>query len=781
MSGAIDEDTAETVAEGRAALGSFVVSARSHLRKVFVVWVAFFLGTIYFLMAWGWEFLKDVTEKQMTASVAEEVEIIALTPFDVILLQVKIGAIVGIIFALPVLLYYSRDGLKARGMWPTVPVARWKVALLGLLSLLLLAGGIVYGYFVFFPVMFNFLATNAINAEIQPKYSIVKHTEFIFFLTLSFGLAAQLPLAMSGLSYTGIVRYETFRDKWRYAIVGIFAFGALFSPPDPFTQLMWATPLIVLYGLSLYLAKVVVTLKRGSDEAGVGGILRRRAPQIAGAGVLGGGAAYAAVSYDAVGWVNATLLPALPSAVRPGPLPTVPALLGLDPTPALAVVTGVAALVTVVLASMYAIYDSLDASGTPPPASPDPADVDVADLDEAGVRAAPDEVFADMTEEQALGHAQRAMDEDDPDRAQAILDRYDAVAAAEGADGEAEAADEAGEAAATGEAAAGEGAAAGEAADDAEREVATAEAPGARASRGDDGDVVTETATGVVNAFTDEETTEDDIGGWYYDLQFIFESLTSKMFRIAGVFIGVMAVVFFWLYSGGLGQVKASFLRSLPAEVRPDDVDVIALHPVEALIFEVKISVVIGAVAVLPMVLYHAWPALQERGLVSGDRRIFFGWGGAVVAGLVGGSALGFGFIAPALISYLVSDSIQAGMVIFYRINNFMWLVVFTTVGIGLLADVPVTMVLFYFGGIASYRTMRGRWREVTIASFVAAALFTPATTLSMFLVAIPTMLAYWVGLGLLWLLTLGGRREKPPGRGVGEDDVIDVGSAAGD
>ncbi len=49
---------------------------------------------------------------------------------------------------------------------------------------------------------------------------------------------------MTGLSYAEIVPYELFRDKWRHAIVGIFAFGALFTPPDPFTQIMWAVPLV---------------------------------------------------------------------------------------------------------------------------------------------------------------------------------------------------------------------------------------------------------------------------------------------------------------------------------------------------------------------------------------------------------------------------------------------------------------------------------------------------------------------------------------------------------
>src|SRR6056297_4176730 len=91
---------------------------------------------------------------------------------------------------------------------------------------------------------------------------------------------------MSGLAYTGIVQYETFRDKWRYAIMGIFVFGAVASPPDPFTQIMWATPLILLYAFSLYLTKVVVTVKRGSEQLSFAGVVRDNWVRMVGVPVL---------------------------------------------------------------------------------------------------------------------------------------------------------------------------------------------------------------------------------------------------------------------------------------------------------------------------------------------------------------------------------------------------------------------------------------------------------------------------------------------------------------
>ena len=320
-----------------------------------------------------------------------------------------------------------------------------------------------------------------------------------------------------------------------------------------------------------------------------------------------------------------------------------------------------------------------------------------------------------------MGYASQAMEDDDPEKAQAILDRFDEAEAADLEEGEGE-----------------------EAAED---------------------DPVTSTVAGMADAFTEEETTEDDIGGWFYDLRFIFESLTSKMFRLVAVFMIVLGGVFTFLYRGGIGVIREDFLSRLPAEVRPEMgsgenvLNIVTLHPVEALVFEVKIATLLGAVAVLPLVLYYAWPAMKERGLAAGNRNVFGLWSVTIAVGLVAGSALGYTLVAPSIISWLVADAIRAEMIISYRVSNFFWLVFFTTAGIGLLADVPLTMWLFERGGLVSFDAMKDRWREVTIAIFAVAGLATPDSLYTMFLIAIPLSVAYLIGLGGLWVVTLDGRR----------------------
>ena len=725
MSSALDADTRRQLGETTATARAMLRAAQKDLQKVFIVFLIGFVGTFYALRLYVWEFLYNVTESRMAEDVGESFEVIAQTPFDVILLQAKIGLIIGVIVSLPAFLYFARDALRARGWWPQAPVARWKLALLGLFAAGLFGGGAAYGYSVFFPVMFGFLAGFGFDAGLNPSYSIVMWTEFIVLLTISFGLAAQMPLAITGLSYAEIVPYETFRDKWRHAVVGIFIFGAVFSPPDPFTQIMWAVPLVILYGLSLYLAKVVVTAKRGSEKIDVSGAARRHWNELAGLLLGGIGSVYGFYAYGGVDAVNGLLsieVTVLSTTVTTSyRLQPAGEGLGVEPGVAIALYGGLLSITLVLVGLAYFVYAELDADVIETNLG-DPTEIDLSELDAAGIRAAPPEAFVDLDEDEAMAMAGQAIEADDREKARAIVDRFDDT--------------------------------------EAEREAA---AEAAAEEEGDLGDRAERAGDSFLAEFTDGEQDTDDIGGYYTDIVFILGTLRSRSFRLVVTFIAAMVATFMAFYVGGLGVVRDNFLSRMPPQlVDETTLEIITLHPVEAILFIVKVSVLIGALAVLPMVAYYAWPALKQLGAVRGNQRVIFLWVGSLTAGLLGGFALGYFYVAPAVISYLVADATAAEMLITYRVNDFFWLIIFTTAGIGLLTDLPILMILLNRAGIP-YRAMRSRWREVTIALLTVGALLTPADITTMFLVTVPLMAAYGVGLAILFVVTAGGRRDLAP------------------
>ncbi len=737
MSGALPEGTVRSLANGRAAVGSMLSAAQTHLKKVFLVFVTVMLLTLWALREFIWAKLEqDLVFDRMDVTTAEATEIIVVTPFDVILLQVKIGIVMGILVSLPLLVFYSRDALRQRGYWPSSSVPRWKLWSFAVAIFLLFLAGVSYAYFLFFPIMFDFLAANAVQAGFKPTWSIVMWTEFIFFLALSFGLAAQLPLFMSATARTGIVKYETYREKWRYAVVGIFVFGAMFSPPDPFTQVMWGVPLVLLYFISLGVAKLAVLSKQAGEQVPTIEVAKSHWNVLAGVSFLTVVGVYA---YLLEGGVEATndLLAAVGSRYRVAVFPEDLAVAGLEPT-VTAVLIGV--LLAVPTAGVVLFYfritelerrlesgeiptegadtESTDGEPQGEGGAGERAEIDIGAMSAPAIRAANVEAFVDLSGEKAVDYAEQAVENDDPEKARAILDRFDE---AEEYEEQQETQDE-----------------------DEEDE--------------EDESVVTSTAAGIVDPFTEDETTEDDIGGYYYDIRFILDSLTSRAIWIVITFMVVLAGSFMWLYLGGIGEIREMFFQNMPPAL-VDEPEIVVLHPVEALIFMLKFSTLLAAVSILPIVLYFAWPAIEERGLSSGDRNIILWWGAIMLIALLGGTALGFVYIAPTLLSLLATDVVVNDMVIAYRISSFGWLVIYLTVGVGALSMIPVTMVLFNHGNIISYGRMRKSWRGVVLAFFAAAGLLSPSGIWTMFIVAIPAGVAYGIGLAACWMYTRIGSR----------------------
>ncbi|GAB3691937.1 hypothetical protein GCM10028857_29920 [Salinarchaeum chitinilyticum] len=433
----VDEDTARAVNAGRETIGGMLSELQRELKKVFLVFVVAFLGTILSLRWWIWDYLESVTKAQMSDAVAAEVDIIARTPFDVILMQIKIGAIVGIALAVVFGLYLARKAIVGRIEDRGVEVTSGKLYGFIALSLALAVVGMVYAYAVFFPLMFKILAEQAYAAGAKPSYGIVRFTEFLLLLTISFALAAQLPLLMSVLSYSEIVPYETFRDKWRYAVLGIFIFGAVFSPPDPFTQIMWAIPLVTLYVFSLGLAKVVTNVHRGGVQGSPvePGTFRRKGYLIVAAAVLGGvGTAVALWSGHAEVVGEAALGPLpertsipffgefqFPTQVeRGGPVTWIRSGLAMGLVcGAIALGYGLVSVLRMpVISRAYVGVGEGDAED-------DPSDVDIRALDAEGVRGAPLVAFADLSESDAVEIAGEAMEAGDEEKGRLVLERWE--------------------------------------------------------------------------------------------------------------------------------------------------------------------------------------------------------------------------------------------------------------------------------------------------------------------------------------------------------------------
>lgn len=115
--------------------------------------------------------------------------------------------------------------------------------------------GAAFAYYVVVPFGFEFLV-NFGNTVVSVMPSIGKYVSFFTKLLFGFGLAFELPVFTFFLAIIGLVTDRTLKDFFKYAVVLIFIVSALLTPPDVLTQFLMAGPLILLYGVSIYIAKI---------------------------------------------------------------------------------------------------------------------------------------------------------------------------------------------------------------------------------------------------------------------------------------------------------------------------------------------------------------------------------------------------------------------------------------------------------------------------------------------------------------------------------------------
>ena len=125
--------------------------------------------------------------------------------------------------------------------------------------------GILFAYFVVFPLLFAFLTSTA-PAGIRIMTDINHYLNFILKLFFAFGISFEIPIATFLLVRSGLVRAEQLARNRPYIILAAFVAGMLLTPPDIISQVLLAVPIWLLFESGLLISRYLATAPAGDGE-----------------------------------------------------------------------------------------------------------------------------------------------------------------------------------------------------------------------------------------------------------------------------------------------------------------------------------------------------------------------------------------------------------------------------------------------------------------------------------------------------------------------------------
>jgi sec-independent protein translocase protein TatC len=213
------------------------------------------------------EKLFDILTKPLIKAMPPQGKLIYTGLPEAFFVYLKAAIISGFILASPVIVYqfwmFVAPGLYKKERLFLGPVI--------VLSFLFFIGGALFGYYFVLPVGYEFFIGFS-SESIQAMPSMKEYLSLTSTMLLAFGVVFELPIILTGMASLGIITADFLKKNRKYAVVLAFILGGILTPsPDAVSQIMMAGPLIVLYELSIFGAKIFGRKRADATEETDGG------------------------------------------------------------------------------------------------------------------------------------------------------------------------------------------------------------------------------------------------------------------------------------------------------------------------------------------------------------------------------------------------------------------------------------------------------------------------------------------------------------------------------
>ena len=227
---------------------SHLLELRDRLLRIIAIVMVLFLSLVYFAND-IYHYLAIPLTSQLPIGSGMIATGVA-TPFFT---PIKLTIVLSFFIAIPAILYQVWAFI-APGLYQK---ERKLIAPLVISSALLFYLGMLFAYYVVFPLVFSFF-TKVAPEGVTIATDISSYLDFVLKLFFAFGLAFEIPIATLLLCWTGATTPVKLKEKRPYIIVGAFIIGMLLTPPDIISQTLLAVPMLILFELGLLFSRFYV-------------------------------------------------------------------------------------------------------------------------------------------------------------------------------------------------------------------------------------------------------------------------------------------------------------------------------------------------------------------------------------------------------------------------------------------------------------------------------------------------------------------------------------------